>query len=242
MKKLLILFVLAGIPAMALASSEGPKLDPVSIDLSDTASLQRGARTFVNYCLSCHSASYMRYNRMGKDLGLSDEMVKENLMFASSKIGDLMKAAIPAEDAKAWFGVVPPDLTDEARYRGPSWIYTYMRGFYRDEKTQSGWNNTVFPAAAMPHVLIDWQGQQRAVFKADAEGVQTFDHFELDRAGTMNKEQFDGAVRDLVNFMVYMGEPAKLVRYRLGVMVLAFLAFFLIFAYLLKKEYWKDVH
>jgi ubiquinol-cytochrome c reductase cytochrome c1 subunit len=242
MKKLLILFVLAGIPAATWAATpEGLKLDTVNIDLGDQASLQRGARTFVNYCLSCHSASYMRYNRMGKDLGISDEQVKENLMFAGDKIGALMKAAIPAADAKAWFGVTPPDLTDEARYRGPNWVYTYMRGFYRDEKTQSGWNNIVFPSVAMPHVLWDQQGQQRAVFK-NVDGVEEFDHFVLEKPGTMTPEQFDGTMRDLVNFMVYMAEPAKLERYSLGVMVLVFLAFFLVFAYLLKKEYWKDVH
>lgn len=242
MKKLLILFVLAGMPAATLAATSAVPLDAVNIDLSDVKSLQNGARIFSKYCLSCHNAAFMRYNRIGQDLGFSDEQIKAELMFAGDKVGDLMKTAMPAADAKLWFGTVPPDLTDEARYRGPNWIYTYMRGFYRDEKSQTGWNNTVFPSVAMPHVLTDWQGVQRAVFKTDAGGVSVFDHFETERAGSMNKEQFDTAVRDLVNFMVYLGEPAKLVRYRLGVMVLAFLAFFLIFAYLLKKEYWKDVH
>ncbi len=239
MKKLLILFVLAGLPAAAFA--EGIKLDPVKIDLSDKASLQRGARIFVNYCLSCHSASYMRYNRMGMDLGISDELVKENLLFAADRVGDLMKAVMPPEDAKAWFGVAPPDLSDEARYRGPEWIYTYMRSFYRDEKSVSGWNNTVFPHVAMPDALYEWQGQQRAVFK-DENGVEVFDRFVLEKPGTMTPQQYDSAMRDLTNFMVYLGEPAKLERYSLGILVLVFLAFFLVFAYLLKKEYWKDVH
>jgi ubiquinol-cytochrome c reductase cytochrome c1 subunit len=257
MKKLLILFLFAIAPVASFAAEGGPKLDHVNIDLNDKASLQRGARIFVNYCLSCHSASYMRYNRMGHDLGISDELVKENLLFAADKVGDLMKAVMPREDAKDWFGVAPPDLSDEARYRGPDWIYTYMRSFYRDKKSPSGWNNIVFPHVAMPNVLYEWQGDQRAVFKTEKNKTiveidgkkvekdteqEVFDHLELDRPGSMSREDYDKAMRDLTNFMVYLGEPAKLVRYRIGVYVLIFLAVFLVFAYLLKKEYWKDVH
>ncbi|MDO8706251.1 MAG: cytochrome c1 [Sulfuricaulis sp.] len=243
MKKLLTLLFLASLPALTLASGgEGIKLDSVNIDLGDKVSLQRGARIFVNYCLSCHSASYMRYNRMGHDLGISEELVKENLLFAADKVGDLMKAVMPKEDAKLWFGVAPPDLSLVTRARKPEWFYTYMRSFYRDTKSPSGWNNTVFPHVAMPHVLYEWQGDQRAVFKKDAHGVEVFEGFELERPGTMSKEKYDEAMRDLTNFMVYLGEPAKLVRYRIGIYVLIFLAVFLVFAYLLKKEYWKDVH
>ena len=242
MKKFFLAIVLMAAPALALAAGEeGVKLDPVKIDLGDKASLQRGARIFVNYCLSCHSASYMRYNRMGQDLGISDELVKENLLFAANKTGDLMKAVMPVDDAKAWFGVAPPDLSDEARYRGPEWIYTYMRSFYRDEKSHSGWNNLVFPHVAMPHVLYEWQGEQRAVFKNEG-GIQEFVRFDLDKPGTMSPADYDKAMRDLVNFMVYLAEPAKLVRYQIGVYVLIFLAVLLVFTYLLKKEYWKDVH
>ncbi len=243
MKKLLILLVLAVLPAAAFASSEhGPKLDPVNIDLNDTASLQRGARIFVNYCLSCHSASYMRYNRMGHDLGISEELVKENLLFAADKVGDLMKAVMPQDDAKLWFGVAPPDLSLIARARKPAWVYTYLRSFYRDPESHSGWNNVVFPHVAMPHVLYEWQGDQRAVFKKDAHGVDVFEGFELERPGSMSAKDYDDAMRDLTNFLVYLGEPAKLVRYQIGLYVLIFLAVFLVFAYLLKKEYWKDVH
>jgi ubiquinol-cytochrome c reductase cytochrome c1 subunit len=243
MKKFLILLVLAVLPAAAFASSEhGPKLDPVNIDLHDTASLQRGARIFVNYCLSCHSASYMRYNRMGHDLGISEELVKENLLFAADKVGDLMKAVMPRDDAKLWFGVAPPDLSLIARSRKPAWVYTYLRSFYRDPESHSGWNNTVFPHVAMPHVLYEWQGDQRAIFKKDARGIEVFEGFELERPGSMNAKEYDDAMRDLTNFLVYLGEPAKLVRYQIGVYVLIFLAVFLVFAYLLKKEYWKDVH
>ena len=243
MKKLLILFLLAGLPVAALASGGGGvKLDAVNIDLNDKASLQRGARIFVNYCLSCHSAGYMRYNRMGHDLGISDELVKENLLFAADKVGELMKAVMPKADAKAWFGVAPPDLSLVTRSRGPNWFYTYMRSFYRDDKSPSGWNNTVFPHVAMPHVLYEWQGHMRAVFKKDAHGVDLLESFELERPGSMSAEEFNNAMRDLTNFMVYLAEPAKLVRYQIGIYVLIFLAFFTVFAYLLKKEYWKDIH
>jgi ubiquinol-cytochrome c reductase cytochrome c1 subunit len=243
MKKLLILLVLAVLPVAAFASSgHGPKLDPVNIDLNDTASLQRGARIFVNYCLSCHSASYMRYNRMGHDLGINEELVKENLLFAADKVGDLMKAVMPPDDAKLWFGVAPPDLSLITRARKPAWVYTYMRSFYRDPESHSGWNNVVFPHVAMPHVLNEWQGDQRAVFKKDAHGVDVFEGFELERPGSMSAKDYDAAMRDLTNFLVYLGEPAKLVRYQIGLYVLIFLAVFLVFAYLLKKEYWKDVH
>ena len=241
MKQLALILMLAGLPAWALASGNHAKLDPVKIDLDDTASLQRGARIFVNYCLSCHSAGYMRYNRMGQDLGISEELVKENLLFAADKVGDLMKAVMPAEDAKKWFGIAPPDLTLIARARKPAWVYTYMRSFYRDNKSPSGWNNIVFPHVAMPHVLYEWQGHQRAVFKSE-DGVPVFEKFEIERPGTMSKEKYDEAMRDLTNFLVYLGEPAKLERYRIGVFVILFLLVFLVFAYLLKKEYWKDVH
>ncbi len=247
MKKLLVLLVVLGLPAGALAAGEHKscgtvECDNVDIDLGDKTSLQRGARIFVNYCLSCHSASYMRYNRMGHDLGISDELVKENLLFAADKVGDLMKAVMPREDAKDWFGVAPPDLSDEARYRGADWIYTYMRSFYRDSKSPSGWNNMVFPHVAMPNVLYEWQGDQRAVFKKDEHGTEVFERLEIERVGTMDQKEYNRAMRDLTNFLVYLGEPAKLVRYEIGIYVLIFLAVFLVFAYLLKKEYWKDVH
>ena len=258
MKKAILILLCAALPGAGLASGgEHVKLDAVKIDLSDKASLQRGARTFVNYCLSCHSASYMRYNRMGEDLDISDELVKENLMFAADKTGELMKTAMPREDAMKWFGTAPPDLSLVARSRGPNWFYTYMRSFYRDDKSPSGWDNTVFPNVAMPHVLHDVQGLQRAVYrieKHESESVKdgkkvkkvteekVFDHFEIEKPGSMTPQQYDESIRDLTNFMVYVGEPAKLVRYRIGIVVLVFMAIFLVVAYLLKKEYWKDVH
>jgi ubiquinol-cytochrome c reductase cytochrome c1 subunit len=249
MKKLLVVMLFMALSPVGAFAQEGAKLDAVNVDLGDQASLQRGARIFVNYCLSCHSASYMRYNRVGHDLGISDELVKENLLFASDKIGDLMKAAMRPADAKQWFGTVPPDLTLVARSRGPEWIYTYLRSFYRDPTRPSGWNNVVFPNVAMPHVLYEWQGQQQAVYKTEKvkEGdrvidEKVFDHFDIAKPGTMTPAEYNAAVRDLTNFLVYLGEPAQLERYRVGLYVIAFLIVFAIVAYLLKREYWKDVH
>jgi len=263
MKKAILLLCCALVPGAVFASgAEHAKLDSVKVDLGDKASLQRGARIFVNYCLSCHSAAYMRYNRMAADLGIPEDLLVKNMVFIPDAKGDLkpgslMKATMPPDVAKAAFNTVPPDLSVITRSRTPDWFYTYMRSFYRDESRPSGWNNTVFPNVSMPHVLHDWQGQQRPVFRTvQLEAVVTeggkkvkktteehvFDHFELERAGSMTPEQFDGAMRDLTNFMVYLGEPAKLVRYQLGVLVLVFLAIFFVIAFLLKKEYWKDVH
>ena len=258
MKKVIWILLCAALPGVAFAAGGGhAKYDAVEIDLGDKASLQRGARIFVNYCLSCHSASYMRYSRMGEDLGISDELVKENLLFATDKPGELMKAVMPRDDARQWFGTAPPDLSLVARSRGPEWFYTYMRSFYRDDKSPSGWDNTVFPHVAMPHVLYEWQGPQRAVYRnvprkttvvQDGKKIErvidekVFDHFVIEKPGSMTALQYDAAMRDLTQFMVYLGEPAKLVRYRTGTFVLAFLGIFLVIAYLLKREYWKDVH
>jgi len=247
MRKSLITIGLVLLPLVGFASSGGARLDHVKIDLSDQASLQRGAKTFVTYCLSCHSASYMRYNRMATDLGLTNEYVKANMGFVADangkfKPGSVMKAAINAVAAKAAFNVVPPDLSVTSRSRGADWIYTYMRSFYRDDKAPGGWNNVVFPGVSMPHALVAWQGTNIAEFKKDELGVKHFEGFKTVAAGSMSKNDYDNAIRDLTAFMVYLGEPARLVRYRLGVYVLLFLAFFLVFAYLLKRNYWKDIH
>ena len=240
MKKLFLLLALVNMPVFAAGG--GAHLDEVDIDMNDTASLQRGAGLFVNYCLSCHSAAYMRYNRMADDLQIPEEVVEDNMMFTADRIGGLMITAMPEEDAKKWFGKAPPDLSLSARSRGPEWLYTYLRGFYIDEESPSGWNNTLFPKVAMPHVLYNLQGARKAIFKKDDQGVEVFDKYEMVKPGSMNIEEFDSAARDLTNFMVYLAEPARMVRYKLGVYVLIFLAIFFVFAYLLKKEYWKDVH
>ena len=241
MKKLFLLLTLVSMPVFA-AGGGGAHLDDVDIDMSDTASLQRGAGLFVNYCLSCHSAAFMRYNRMSEDLQIPKEVVEDNMMFTADRIGGLMKTAMPAEDAKTWFGKAPPDLSLIARSRGPEWIYTYMRSFYLDNTSPSGWNNVLFEKVAMPHVLYNLQGARHAVFKKDEQGVEVFDHYEMVKPGSLNEDEFDAAVRDLTNFMVYLAEPARMVRYKLGVYVLIFLSIFFVFAYLLKKEYFKDVH
>ncbi len=252
----LLLLVLMGLPLGGHAA-EGhnecgqlAKCDPVKIDLRDQPSLQRGARTFVNYCLPCHGASYMRYNRMGQDLGIPEDLLKEDMIFTGDKVGDLMKTAMRKEDAKEWLKTAPPDLTLVTRWRSPEWVYTYLRNFYRDDKSASGWNNLVFPNVAMPHVLYEWQGELRPAQPTaqaqDGKPVEktapTSERLEVAKPGAKTAAEFDRDMRDLTNFLVYLGEPAKLDRYRIGVYVLIFLAVFLVFAYLLKKEYWKDVH
>jgi len=240
MKKLFLLLTLVSMPVFA--SGGGAHLDEVDIDMNDTASLQRGAGLAMNYCLSCHGFKFMRYNRMAKDLQIPEDIVKDNMMFAADRIGGLMKTTMPEEDAKKWFGKAPPDLSLIARSRGPEWLYTYMRSFYLDDQSPSGWNNVLFEKVAMPHVLYDLQGARHAVFKKDEHGKEVFDHYEMVKPGSMNVEEFDSAVRDLTNFLVYMAEPARMVRVKLGVYVLIFLSIFFVFAYLLKKEYWKDIH
>ena len=239
MKRLLLISVLVLFSSASIASGPGNPVDSVYVNLSDQASLQRGARLFVNYCLSCHSAAYMRYNRMGEDLGISDAVLKENFLFASDKVGDLMLTNMSAEDAKQWFGVAPPDLTLAARVRNADWIYTYLRSFYIDDESPSGWNNTLFENVAMPHVLYGLQGSQRLV-GIDPETQKP--EFGLVKQGAMTVEEYDDAIRDLTNFMVYLAEPIKLKRHTIGVFVIAFLIILFILAYFLKKEYWKDVH
>ena len=239
MKRLLYVLLLALFSSVCVGAGPDKPLDSVYVNLSDKASLQRGARLFVNYCLSCHSAAYMRYNRMAKDLGISEKVLKENLLFAGDKVGDLMTTNMSAEDAKKWFGVQPPDLTLVAQVRKPDWIYTYLRSFYLDEKSPSGWNNTLFENVAMPHILYGLQGNQRLA-GTDPETHKPV--FTLVSEGSLSPEEYDATVRDLVNFLVYLGEPIKLKRHSIGVFVILFLLVFLVLAYLLKKEYWKDVH
>jgi ubiquinol-cytochrome c reductase cytochrome c1 subunit len=248
MKRIVIAAVLcsaAGIAAAAAAAGgHGAELLSADVNLSNKTSLQRGARLFVNYCLSCHSAKYMRYNRMADDLELGTDAVEENLMFASEKVGDTMTVAMQPADAETWFGIAPPDLTVIARSRGADWLYSFLNGFYRDETRPTGVNNLYFPDTAMPHVLWELQGVNRLV-EDDAghgEGHESGPHFEQVVAGRMDESQYRTATRDLVAFLVYMGEPAKLVRYRIGFWVIVFLFVLLIATYLMKREYWKDVH
>ena len=232
-----ILFVLAFLLPMAAFANEHVKLDHAPIDPSNQVSLQRGAKTFVNYCLNCHSASYMRYNRL-QDIGLTDAQIKANLLFAGDKVGDTMTVAMPKADAKAWFGATPPDLSVEARARGADWLYSYLRGFYRDDTRPTGWNNTVYDKVAMPHVLWELQGQQvLKVNEATEEHVLV-----LDKPGTMSPAEYNLMVADLVNYLVFMAEPFKERDKHLGLLVLAFLGLLFGLTYALKKEFWKDIH
>ncbi len=242
-KLLVLLAVLA--PAAAFAAGGEVPLDHVSVDVSNQATLQRGARNFVNYCLGCHSAKYVRYNRVAADLGISEQQMIDNLMFTGERPHDTMRIGIDPEQAKRWFGVLPPDLSLIARSRGTDYLYTFLRSFYADPSKPTGVNNIVLPGTAMPHVLWNLQGVQQAVWEGhpDAQGnVQKhFKGFELTTPGTMTPEEFDSFVRDTVTFLEYIGEPARLQRESLGFPVLAFLAFFTLLAWALKREYWKDV-
>ena len=242
MKKLLLVLGLL-LPTLVIAN-EGAHLERAPIDPNNQASLQRGAQVFVNYCLSCHSAAYMRYNRMA-DIGLSDAQIKANLLFAGEKVGDTMTVAMAKKDAKAWFGAAPPDLSVEARARGADWLYGYLRGFYRDDTRPTGWNNTVYDKVAMPHVLWQLQGQQvlKVEDRVDAHGVKAEAHaLVLDKPGSMSPAEYDATIADLVNYLVFMGEPAKNQRLQLGLIVLLFLGLLFVVAYYLKKEFWKDIH
>ena len=227
-----VLIAVLMLPLLAVAAS-GVKIDVAApIDFDDKASLQRGARTFVNNCLNCHSASYMRYNRL-LDIGLTEDEIKDNLMFTTDKIGDPMQIAMDTEEAKEWFGVTPPDLTVEVRAKGADWVYAYMRSFYKDETTPTGWNNLVFDKVAMPHVLYQLQGEQ--MLNHDTHQL------ELVKPGKLSASEYNTLVGDLTNYMAYMAEPAKQTRQAIGVWVLLFLGVLFIVMKALKKAYWKDI-
>lgn len=271
-KRLLLGAVLLAASGVSQAAGDLSLLS-AKVDMNDRASLQNGARVFVNYCLSCHAMSYMRYNRIGQDLGLSDQQVAENLMFAGDKVVDSMDVAMKPGDAENWFGIVPPDLSVIARARGADYLYSYLVTFYQDDNPVRpfGVNNLVLPGAAMPHALWPLQGHQRYV-KEEVEGkvasetvtalstagdeilvhrtvkleggesVAAVDRLQVARAGALVPGEYRSTARDLVNFLVYASEPAQLVRYDIGIWVLAFLALFFVLTRMLYKEYWKDVH
>ena len=242
----LIVTLLAMLPTFAFAAGSNVPLDAANNDLTDKASLQRGAKTFMNYCSGCHSTEYQRYERVAEDLGIPPKLMKENLIFdQNAKIGDLMTNAISTEYASASFGAPAPDLTLVARVRGTDWIYTYLRSFYADPSRPFGVNNLVFPSVGMPHVLEELQGAPHKVFETktiDGEKVQEFVGIESDGTGELNTEEYDDMVRDLVNFLDYSAEPMKLERQQMGLWVMGFIAVFFVLTVLLKKEYWRDVH
>ena len=255
-----ILLLVAG---SAFAAEEGPRLLPAPSNRLDVESVQRGARDFVNYCLNCHSAQYMRYNRL-TDIGLTEKQIQDNLMFASDKIGSTMTVAMSRADAAAWFGTAPPDLTVESRVRGKDWLYSYLLAFYRDDKTATGWNNLVFPSVAMPHVLWSLSGTQKLVETEydDAEraeaaalaakGLSSVEPapggkflvktLAEDTPGTLSRVQYEAFVADLVNYLDYMGEPIKNERINIGIIVLLFLGVLFTLVYALKRSYWADLH
>ncbi len=242
-KNLAMLVVAAGLllPLAGIAH-EGEAFPHAGNDPYSQASLQRGARNFMNYCSGCHSAKFVRYNRVAKDLGIPDSELRANLMFTSDKPADTIQSAMPAADAIKWFGVAPPDLSLIARSRGTDHVYAFLMGFYKDPSRPTGVNNTVLAGTAMPHVLADLQGVQTAIFKStEAAGAPEFEKFELPVPGTLSPEQYAEFVRDTVNFLEYMAEPIQTTRRDLGVWVVLFLLIFTGFAYLLYKEFWRDV-
>ena len=226
------------------SAAGGGSLMQAGNDLGDRASLQRGAQAYTNYCSGCHSLKYLRYSRMADDLGLSEEEVMANLNFTGAAFGEPIQVSMPQGAAEKWFGKMPPDLSLTARVRGSDWIYTYLKSFYLDESRPLGWNNTLFPNASMPNPLWQQQGLQHAVFgePAAATGERPVLGLKVESAGMQDAQAFDQTVRDITNFLEYAGEPAALKRQQLGVWVILFLALLTFLAYLVKKEYWKDVH
>ncbi|MEE8543095.1 MAG: cytochrome c1 [Gammaproteobacteria bacterium] len=242
---LLALALASNVPALAQHAGDGAlHMEPANTDVSDLASLRRGATYFINYCLGCHSAQYVRYSRLGEDLGLTESQLAEIVMSTGVGLLGMMNKAMTDEDAVAWFGVAPPDLTLIARSRGTDYLYNFLRGFYQDASALSGANNLWLENTAMPHVLWELQGIRRAVFvdtQVNGVAVPTFEHFELVTPGTLSEAEYDGLVRDIVTFLDYIGEPMQLERRALGVWVIGFLLVFLLIAYMLKREIWKDV-
>ena len=229
----------------AVAAGAKVALEPAEIDPSNIASLQRGARNFMNYCSGCHGAQYVRYNTIGKALELSEEQLIENLMFNADKAFETIKASMPSDDAKRWYGVAPPDLSLTARSKGVDYIYNFLKGFYVEEQSPTGVNNLVLAGTSMPHVLWELQGYQTAKFSShdndDGSVTKSFDGFEIMSPGALDAEDYDEFVRDTVNFLAYISEPVRSDRRKLGVWVLMFLIFFYILASMLKKQIWKDV-
>lgn len=241
MRKLLFAILMV-LPLAAGAVSEMN----ARVDVKDTASLQRGARLFFDYCAGCHSLNYLRYGRMAADLNLPEDLVEQYLMLAGHKIGDTINIAMSKADGERWFGVAPPDLSLTARSRGPNWIYTYLNSFYRDESKVLGVNNLWFPDVSMPHVLWPLQGMPEPEYAEVMQGgepqlVVTGTRV-AEGAGSMTPKEYQAATRDLTAFLAYAGEPVKAYRQSLGIKVMLFLGVFLFVAWLLKREYWKDVH
>ena len=248
-KVILGLSVASSLSLSAFANTGGPAWDKAPGHITDQTSLQNGAKTFTTYCLNCHAAAYMRYNRL-QDIGFTLDQIKNELVKTDAKVGDTMTSAISASEGKVWFGNNPPDLSVIARSRagangtGADYLYTYLRGFYRDSATPTGWNNIVFPNVGMPHVFWELQGSRKAIYEEEevaGQKVHVFKGFEQLTPGTMTTEQYDQTVGDLVNYLQWMGEPIQTTRRKLGIWVLIFLAGFTVVAWRLNKAYWKDI-
>lgn len=245
MMKKLIIGLFALLPSLTMAAGPSVPLLKANNDLTDKASLQHGAQLFMNYCLGCHQMQYQRYERTFRDIGIPTKIGEEQLIFDGSKVGGHILNAIKKDDAATWFGAAPPDLTLVARVRGADWIYTYLKSFYVDTTRPFGVNNTVFPSVGMPHVLQELQGVPTAKFaEVEEHGVKVKKvvSIETDGSGEMSKDEYDQAVRDLTNFLAYVGEPTRLKSESIGYKVIGFLIILFILAFLLKKEYWRDVH
>lgn len=256
MRIAITLFLLVFLPIFTWAASESlVPLEHAKIDLSDKASLQRGAKLYINYCLGCHSLSYLRYNRMAKDIGIVNnkgkvltDLVKENLIFSGANISDTILSAMPELEAARWFGKAPPDLTLVARIRGADWIYTYLKSFYADPARPLGVNNLVFPDVAMPNVLVNLQGIQIPLYKTTkrvvngkVESIKVISHLAIEQPGSMSEAEFDSAINDLTNFLAYAAAPETSKRHFIGYWVIGFLLIFAILTYFLKREYWRDI-
>lgn len=242
---LVLTMLMLALMVPAVNAAGGARLMHMDVDLSNEASLQRGARIVANYCMGCHSAEYMRYNRMGEDLGISEEVLEENFIFGDAKIGETMTIAMDKSDAVRYWGVLPPDLSVIARSRGADYLYTYFKTFYLDESRPFGVNNLVLKNASMPHVLWDLQGMQALEKVARGDGIHhtpTFEDLKLVTPGTQTPEEYDQTIKDLVNYLVYISEPVQLERKKIGIWVMLYLLLFAGVTYLLKKEYWRDVH
>ena len=229
--------------SVSAGAAEGEGMQPAQVKVGNVASLQRGARLYFNFCSGCHSIKYMSYAQLADDLQLTPEQVLHNFAFAGAKIGDQVESNMPADQAQQWFGKAPPDLSLEARAKGPDWIYNYLKSFYLDPTGKTGWNNTVFPNASMPNPLWELQGVQTAQRAAAKPGEEAaVEKLEITQKGRQSPAEFDETARDLTAFLTYVGEPAALQRTSIGIWVILFLVFFTFLAWLLKHEYWTDVH
>ncbi|MEX0619185.1 MAG: cytochrome c1 [Pseudohongiellaceae bacterium] len=242
MLSVVLLVLLVGVPLVAVAAENNVELEPVAVDFDDKASLQRGWKNYMNYCFSCHSLQYARYERTANDLEIPHELVEENLIFADELIGDLMENSLTLEDAQTYFSAGPPDLTLVGRLRSPEWLYTYLKSFYQDDSRPFGTNNTVFPNVAMPNVLHELQGDVVCEIHTDGDDQEHCELHHQPGTGTLSEAEFDQVAADIANFLYYIGEPVRETRKNIGIWVLLFLAILYLLVFLMSREYQKDFH